>query len=69
MNKDKTLTRNQIQQLYIDWNIQEATRDELENFLANEMNNDLNMLDDRELVKEVRLYAPHIVEGITLSIS
>ena len=68
MNKENTLTRDQIQELFIQWNIEQCSGDELEQFMFDEMDKDLDMLDDVELVKEVKRYAPHLIEAITLSI-
>ena len=68
MNKENTLTRDQIQELFIKWNIEQCSPDELEQFMFDEMNSDLDLLDDVELVKEVKHYAPHLIEAITLSI-
>ena len=68
MNKENTLTRDQIQQKYINWFIDGCELDALIEIVATQMSEDLDMLDDRELVKEVKHYAPDLIEGITLSI-
>ena len=69
MNKENTLTRDQIQQKYIDNFIDSCNLKELIEIVANQMADDLDMLDDVELVKEVKHYAPELIEGITLSIT
>ena len=68
MNKENTLTRDQIQQLYIDWFVDGCDLKTLIDIVADQMKDDLLMLDDKELVKEVKTYAPELIEGITLSI-
>jgi len=68
MNKDKTKTRGQIIQEYIDWYIEGATISELQEAIATQMWDDLDMLSDAELVRDVRQYAPHIVDNMTLSL-
>ena len=68
MNKNKTKDRTQIIQEYIDWYIDGATLSELQEAVANQMWDDLDMLGDAELVNDIKQFAPHIVENITLSI-
>ena len=68
MNKDKTKDRDQIIQEYIDWYIDGATLSELQEAVAMQMQDDLDMLGDAELVNDIKQFAPHIVENITLSI-
>ena len=68
MNKNKTKDRDQIIQEYIDWYIDGATLSELQEAVANQMWDDLDMLGDAELVNDIKQFAPHIVENITLSI-
>ena len=68
MNKDKTKNREQIIQEYIDWYIDGATMSELCEVVATQMWDDLDMLGDAELVNDIKQFAPHIVENITLSL-
>ena len=68
MNKENGLTRDQIQERFIRWNVEQCSGDELEQFMFDEMNKDLDMLDDVELVKEVKHYAPFLIEGKTFLI-
>ena len=68
MNKDKTKDRTQIIQEYIDWYIDGATLSELQEAVATQMWDDLDMLGDAELVNDIKQFAPHIVENITLSL-
>jgi len=68
LNLNKTLTRDQIQQLYIEWYINGASLSELQEAVMLQMSYDLDDLDDKELVKEVRRYAPEIIANLTLLI-
>ena len=68
MNKTNTLTREQIQEKYIQWDLDQMTLDDLKDFFIVTQNRELNDLDDDELVIEVKQYAPQLVENITLSI-
>ena len=69
MNRENTKDRDEIQAEYIEWFIDGADRSELEECVRMQMQDDLEMLEDKELVKEVKHFAPHIVENLTLLIS
>ena len=69
MNKNNTKTRFQIQEQYIQWDLNQMTEEDLRDFFIVTQNRELNDLDDDELVIEVKQYAPQLVENITLSIS
>ena len=69
MNKNNTKTREQIQEEYIQWDLDQMTEEDLRDFFIVTQNRELNDLDDVELVKEVKHYAPQLIENITLSIS
>ena len=64
LNLQNTLTRDQIQQLYIDWYLEGATLSDLQEAVAMQMDDDLGGLSDKELVKEVKHYAPELIENI-----
>lgn len=68
MNPENTLTRKQIQEKYIHWDLEQMSVDDLEEFFVNTQTMMLDDLNDVELVKEVKHFAPHIVENITLSV-
>ena len=68
MNKNNTKTREQIQEEYIQWDLNQMTEEDLRDFFIVTQNRELNDLDDDELVIEVKQYAPQLVENITLSI-
>ena len=69
MNKTNTKTREQIQEEYIEWDVNQMSIDDLKQFFIDTQNRELGDLDDDELVIEVKQYAPQLVENITLSIS
>ena len=69
MNKTNTKTREQIQEEYIQWDLNQMSVDDLKQFFIDTQNRELNDLDDDELVIEVKQFAPQLVENITLSIS
>jgi len=68
MNPENTLTRKQIQEKYIQWDLEQMSVADLEEFFVNTQNMMLDDLDDVELVKEVKHFAPLLVENITLSV-
>ena len=68
MNKNNTKTREQIQEEYIQWDLNQMTEEDLRDFFIVIQNRELNDLDDTELVEDVKQYAPHLIENITLSI-
>ena len=68
MNKNNTKTREQIQEEYIQWDLNQMTEEDLRDFVIVTQNRELNDLDDTELVEDVKQYAPHLIENITLSI-
>ena len=69
MNKNNTKTREQIQEEYIQWDLNQMSIDDLKQFFIDTQNRELNDLDDDELVIDVKQFAPELVENITLSIS
>ena len=56
-------SRNELQQEYIDWYLDGTSREDLEQVVATQMWDDLDMLDDDELIKEVKEYAPELLEN------
>ena len=69
MNRENTKDRDQIQDEYIHWFIDGLDIEEMKRILSDQMAEDLDMLDDVELVKEVKHYAPELVDNITLIVS
>lgn len=51
-----------MQQNYIDWFIDGCDMKDLIRIVADQMNDDLTMLDDDELVTEVKEYAPELLK-------
>ena len=68
MNPENYLTREQIQEKYIEWDLNEMSNDQLRQFFIDTQNRELDDLDDIELVKEVKAFAPHLIENITLAV-
>ncbi len=69
VNRENTKDRDQIQREYIQWYIESLTVEDLIELVYKQMDEDLDMLDDVELVKEVKHYAPDLVDNITLLVS
>ena len=63
------MTRDQIQESYIQWDVNQMSVDDLKQFFIDTQNRELGDLDDDELVIEVKQFAPQLIENITLSIS
>ena len=61
------LTRDQLQENYILWDLNQMSNEDLRQFFIDSQNRDLGDLDDDELVEEVKQFAPQLVENITLS--
>ena len=55
------LDREIVQQDYIDWFIDGCDTKTLIRIVADQMSDDLDMLDDDELISEVKIYAPHLI--------
>ena len=69
VNRENTKDRDQIQREYIQWYIESLTVEDLIELVYKQMDEDLHMPDDVELVKEVKHYAPDLVDNITLLVS
>ena len=54
--------RNELQQEYIDWFVDGCDINALCAIVAQQMKDDLDMLDDDELLNEVKDYAPDLLE-------
>ena len=59
-------SRGEIIQEYIDWYIDGATLSDLCEVVATQMWDDLDMLGDAELVEDIKQFAPHIVNDVSL---
>ena len=56
-------SRNELQQEYVDWFVDGCDLKTLVRIVSDQMIDDLDMLDDDELVKEVKEYAPELLEN------
>ena len=55
------MNRDQLQEAYIQWDLNQMSVEDLKEFFIVIQNRELNDLDDDELVKEVEQYAPELV--------
>lgn len=55
------MNRDQLQERYIQWDLNQMTVEDLKNFFTDTQNRELGDLDDEELVKEVGHYAPELL--------
>ena len=53
-----SLTREQIQESYIQWDLNQMSIDDLKQFFIDTQNRELNDLDDDELIEEVKQFMP-----------
>ena len=58
---DMTIDRDQLQEAYIQWDLNEMSNDQLRQFFIDTQNRELSDLDDDELIKEVEQYAPELL--------
>ena len=55
------MNRDQLQEAYIQWDLNQMSVEDLKEFFINTQNRELSDLDDDELVEEVEQYAPELV--------
>ena len=55
-------TRNELQHDYVDWFVDGCDINALIRIVSEQMIDDLDMLDDDELIKEVKEYAPELLD-------
>ena len=58
---DMTIDRDQLQEAYIQWDLNEMSNDQLRQFFIDTQNRELGDLDDDELIYEVEQYAPQLL--------
>ena len=58
---DMTIDRDQLQEAYIQWDLNEMSNDQLRQFFIDTQNRELGDLDDDELIEEVEQYAPELL--------
>ena len=55
-----TMNRDQLQEAYIQWDLNQMSNDQLRQFFIDTQNRELGDLDDEELIEEVEQYAPEL---------
>ena len=55
-----TMNRDQLQEAYIQWDLNQMSNDQLRQFFIDTQNRELGDLDDDELLEEVEQYAPEL---------
>jgi len=55
------MNRDQLQEAYIQWDLNQMSVEDLKEFFIATQNRELNDLDDDELIEEVEQYAPELV--------
>jgi len=55
-----TIDRDQLQEAYIQWDLNQMSNDQLRQFFIDTQNRELGDLDDDELLEEVEQYAPEL---------
>jgi hypothetical protein len=55
------MNRDQLQEAYIQWDLNQMSVEDLKQYFINMQNAELDSLDDDELVEEVEQYAPELV--------
>jgi len=55
------MNRDQLQERYIQWDLNQMTVEDLKQFFIDTQNRELGDLDDEELIEEVEQYAPELV--------
>jgi len=55
------MNRDQLQERYIQWDLNQMTVEDLKQFFIDTQNRELGDLDDEELVEEVEQYAPELI--------
>ena len=59
--KPMHMNRDQLQEAYIQWDLNQMSVEDLKQYFINMQNAELDSLDDDELVEEVEQYAPELV--------
>ena len=55
------MDRNQLQERYIQWDLNEMSNDDLRQFFIDTQNRELGDLDDDELLEDIQQFAPHLI--------
>ena len=57
------MDRTELQQKYIQWDLNQMSVDELKQFFIDTQMRELGDLDDDELLEDVMQFAPQLVDG------
>jgi len=57
------MNRDELQQKYIQWDLNQMSVDELKQFFIDTQMRELGDLDDDELIEDVKQFAPQLVDG------
>ena len=57
------MDRDELQQKYIQWDLNQMSVDELKQFFIDTQMRELGDLDDDELIEDVKQFAPQLVDG------
>jgi hypothetical protein len=57
------MDRDELQEKYIQWDLNQMSVDELKQFFIDTQMRELGDLDDDELIEDVKQFAPQLVDG------
>ena len=57
------MDRTELQQKYIQWDLEQMTADDLVQFFIDTQMRELGDLDDDELLEDVMQFAPQLIDG------
>lgn len=57
------MNRDELQQKYIQWDLEQMSVDDLVQFFIDTQMRELGDLDDDELIEDVKQFAPQLVDG------
>ena len=57
------MDRDELQQKYIQWDLNQMSVDELKQFFIDTQMRELGDLDDDELIEDVKQFAPQLIDG------
>ena len=57
------MNRDELQQKYIQWDLNQMSVDELKQFFIDTQMRELGDLDDDELIEDVKQFAPQLVDS------
>ena len=57
------MNRDELQEKYIQWDLNQMSVDELKQFFIDTQMRELGDLDDDELIEDVKQFAPQLIDG------